>query len=68
MATRFIVKDSYVFYRKARIEDAAVLGDGVDQGIFIPHDPVDETLLERIMKGVCASKQTPRKVKAYAGC
>lgn len=39
MATRFIVKDSYVFYRKARIEDAAVLGDGVDQGMIIPARP-----------------------------
>jgi hypothetical protein len=65
---RFVTKESYIFYRKARVEDSAVLSKGVDEGIFVPHDPVDESLLARVMAGVCSSKQTPRKVKIYANC
>jgi hypothetical protein len=65
---RFINKDSYVFYRKARIEFSDVLSRGVDAGIFIPHDPISEEMLIEILAGICASVQTPRKVKRYANC
>jgi hypothetical protein len=65
---RFINKDSYVFYRKARIESSITLSRGVDQGKFILHDMIDDRLLAQIMIGLCSSKQTPRKVKRYAGC
>jgi hypothetical protein len=65
---QFITKDSYVFYRKARIESAAVLSLGVDQGTFVSHDPINEAFRLKILEGICASKQTPRKVKIYAGC
>jgi hypothetical protein len=65
---RFVKKESYVFYRKARVEDAAVLSKGVADGIFVQHDPIGDVLLAQILAGICASKQTPRKVKKYAGC
>jgi hypothetical protein len=39
---RFVTKESYIFYRKARIEDAAVLSKGVDDGVFVSLDPIEE--------------------------
>lgn len=65
---RFVNKDSYVFYRKARIETAAALTAGVDSGQFVLDDPMDATIVAAIMKVVCDSIQTPRKVKIYAKC
>ncbi|UFW49692.1 MULTISPECIES: hypothetical protein [Bradyrhizobium] len=64
----FLYKDSYVFYRKARIEDGSVLTSGIDSGAFVLKEPMDAGLVDLIMEGICASKQTPRKVKKYAGC
>jgi hypothetical protein len=64
----FITKDSYIFYRKSKIEAASALSNGVDQGIFILRDPISEDFRLKILEGICASKQTPQKVKNYAGC
>jgi len=64
----FINKDSYAFFRKARIESAKALQAGVDQGLFIEHTTASQALVTRIMQGVCGSTQTPRKVRQYAGC
>jgi hypothetical protein len=64
----FIRKDSYVFYRKARVEPAASLTEGVASGQFLTRDPMDEKLVTRISAGICSSLQTPKKVKVYAGC
>jgi hypothetical protein len=65
---RFVNKDSYVFYRKARVETGAALTAGVDNGKFILDVPMSSTIVAAIMKGICDSIQTPRKVKIYANC
>lgn len=65
----FVYKDSYILYRKAVIEAAAVLSTGVDAGIFTQHKtPIDAAIIARIMTGICQSIFTPRKVKRYANC
>lgn len=65
----FVNKHSYIFYRKAQIETAAALSAGVGSGAFILHnDPMDAAIVAAIMKGVCESIHTPRKVKRYANC
>jgi hypothetical protein len=65
---RFVIKDSYIFFRKARIESAAAMAAGVDSGQFVLHDAVSSPMLASIMQGICLSIQTPRKVKKYANC
>src|SRR5437764_12129249 len=62
----FITKDSYIFYRKARIESGAALAAGVASGLFVPRNPASDALVAKILKGICDSIQTPRKVKKYA--
>ena len=64
----FLYKDSYVFYRKARIESSAVLAKGLETGAFEVKEPMNEELVAKIMLGLCASIHTPRRVKKYAGC
>lgn len=64
----FLYKDSYVLYRKARIEHCSVLTKGVEGGTFEEKDAIDEAWVLKIMVGLCKSKQTPRKVKKYANC
>lgn len=64
----FVRKDSYILYRKSRIELADDLASGVDDGVFILRDAVSDKLLAKILAGICASEQTPRKVKKYANC
>lgn len=59
---------SYVFYRKARVEAATTLDNGVQQGLFEACEPVNAQTFLRIKNGICGSKQTPRKVKNYFGC
>jgi hypothetical protein len=64
----FLYKDSYVFYRKARIEHCSALAKGVEAGVFDVKEAMDEAWIKKIMAGLCRSKQTPRKVKKYAKC
>ena len=64
----FITHPSYILYRYARIEARTALERGVASGAFKVQDPVTGHLLLRIRKGVCASPQTPRKMKSYFGC
>ncbi|CAN7432153.1 hypothetical protein [Rhizobium sp. LjRoot254] len=59
---------SYVFYRKARIEAAATLDNGLRQGIFEQLADMNAQTFLRIRNGVCSSQQTPRKIKRYFGC
>jgi hypothetical protein len=59
---------SYVFYRKARIEAAATLDNGVRRGIFEPRGEMNGQTFLRIRNGICQSIQTPRKIKHYFGC
>lgn len=59
---------SYVFYRKARIELATTLENGLRLGIFEQLADMNGQTFLRIRNGVCASPQTPRKIKRYFGC
>lgn len=64
----FLRHKSYVLYRKARIEAASTLDNGVAQGLFMTRAPMNGQTFLRIKNGICRSKQTPRKVKKYFGC
>ena len=64
----FITKDSYIIYRKARIESSQFLSAGVDSGKIIPHNDATKELVEKILEGLCKSPHAPRKVKKYANC
>ena len=59
---------SYVFYRKARIEAATTLENGLLRGIFEQLQDMNGQTFLRIRNGVCRSPQTPRKIKRYFGC
>lgn len=65
---RFLTKESFVFYRKASIESQSALSTGLQRGTFTSHDDMNAQSFLRIVKGICASPQTPRKVKKYIGC
>jgi hypothetical protein len=64
----FLYKDSYVFYRKARIEHGDAISKGVAAGEFVLKEPISDDWVKAIMLGICESPQTSRKVKKYAGC
>lgn len=64
----FLKHKSYVFYRKARIEAAATLDNGIQNGTFKLRDPINGQSFLKVCKGICSSSQTPRKVKIYYGC
>jgi hypothetical protein len=64
----FIRRQSWIMYRKARLEESSTLDNGVEQGIFIPRKPVRGDVFERVAAGICQSQQTPRKIKQYYGC
>jgi hypothetical protein len=59
---------SYVFYRKARIESATTLDNGIRIGEFELRSDMNAQTFLRIRNGLCSSDQTPRKVKKYFGC
>lgn len=64
---RFIKHDSYVFYAKARIENANKLLDGVKVGKLIPHETMDDVLVIRICAGLKTSPHTaPKILRFYA--
>lgn len=64
----FVTKRSYAFYRKARIESATTLDNGLDMQVFIPKADMAPDIFGRILEGICASPQTARKLKRYFGC
>lgn len=64
----FLVAESFVFYRKARIEFTTALINGVERGVFYPKENMNGQTFLRILRGICGSPQTPPKVKVYIGC
>jgi hypothetical protein len=64
----FLKAESYVFYRKAEIVARTALENGVSANLFIPKDDMNGQTFLRVIKGICASPQTPRKIKRYFGC
>lgn len=61
----FIKHKSYVSYRHSSIRLSAALMLGVEEGIFKPQEDMNGQTFLRVFKGLSASNQTPRKVKAY---
>ena len=64
----FLYKDSYVLYRKARVETAETIAKGVESGLFECKEDISDEWVAKIMKGLCDSIHTPKKVKQYANC
>lgn len=64
----FLKHASYVLYRKARVEAAKLLQDGLARGLLASHEPVNGQVFLKVRNGVCRSSQTPRKIKTYFGC
>ncbi|NKL34519.1 hypothetical protein G9X64_04385 [Rhizobium sophorae] len=64
----FIRHQSWIMYRKARLEEALTLDNGVQRGIFIPRQPMRPEVFDRVAVGICSSQHTPRKIKQYYGC
>lgn len=64
----WLTHSSYILYRKAEVREAIKLDAGIQQGLFTAEHPMNGQTFLRIRNGVCASLQTPRKVKRYFGC
>jgi hypothetical protein len=61
----FVTKESYVFYRKARIESEAKIEAAITSGDFLARQPMPDPPLNSIIEGILSSNQTPRKIKKY---
>lgn len=59
----FIVQDSYVAYRHARVDSAEHLGELVKNLVFVPLNPIDPATLASLVSGLFASPQTPNHLK-----
>ena len=64
----FIHHESFVLYRKSRIEDAVGLQEAVDQKRLKTRESMNGQTFLRIKNGICKSVQTPRRIKMYFGC
>ena len=62
----FVLRDSYVVYRYARIEQETHLITLVQQGLFRPHDPMPAAVFFKIRIGLAASPFTKREFKQLA--
>ena len=61
----FIKRDSFVFYRNARIEQASHVVQLVDSGLFTAHQPVSAALLQAVKDGLYQSPFTKREFKQF---
>lgn len=59
----FVQHDSYVSYRHTRIEQERDVVARIAQGVYIPHEPIDVALLQRIRAGLLVSPFTRREFK-----
>jgi len=59
---RFIKRESYVYYAKARIEAANALLRGIKSGQLIPHEIMDQAVVKRICDGLQQSPHTTPKI------
>lgn len=64
----FLKHKSFVLYARARIVSESSLVKGVAAKLMVLHDDMNGQTFLRVLKGVCRSPQTPRKVKKYLGC
>jgi hypothetical protein len=59
----FIKDPSFVAYRQARMETAAILAERVDSGMYVAREPVTEQLRAELIAGLYESPLTPRYLK-----
>lgn len=59
----FVVAESYVRYRDARIYGDSELTERVAQGLFVPHQPMVQAVFASIRAGLFASPFTKREFK-----
>lgn len=59
----FIQHRSYIAYRYARVDSAAHVEHMVTSQVWLPKEPCDPQLIERIVSGVRQSRLTPREFK-----
>ncbi|WP_346337318.1 hypothetical protein [Hohaiivirga grylli] len=65
---KFLKEESYINYRKSRVEPGDKLSLGIKRKLFIPHVEVNGQVFLRISNGICLSPFTPFWVKKFAGC
>lgn len=61
----FIVKQSFVNYGRARIEDAQKLINGVKQNVFTPRETLDAGIFARVCYGLTESRHTTPKILEF---
>ncbi|MBX9903619.1 MAG: hypothetical protein K2Y31_04630 [Burkholderiales bacterium] len=61
----FIKRDSFVFYRNARIEQASHVVKLVERGVFSAHQPVSAEVLQVVKAGLYQSPFTKREFKQF---
>jgi len=59
----FIKEASFVAYRQARLETAAILTERVDSGMYVAREPVTEQVRAELIAGLYESPLTPRYLK-----
>lgn len=59
----FIKDVSFVEYRNSRLDPADILLDRVKEKTFIPHEPVSQELLKKIIDGLKVSREIKRYIK-----
>lgn len=63
----FIQHPSYIAYRHLRIDPFEHINSMVGS-VWKPHEPFSPALLQRVLKGVCESRMTPREFKLIFRC
>lgn len=63
----YIKHDSYISYRHLRIDPLPHVERLVKSGVWQPHIPCSDELLERIIRGVLLSRMTSRENKKIFG-
>lgn len=61
----FIKRDSFVFYKNARIEQETHVVQLVDRGVFGAHQPVSAAVLQTVKNGLYQSPFTKREFKQF---
>lgn len=65
---RWLTHQSYVAYRYAKIEEAAKLQNGLNQGVFVQEVDMNGQSFLKVVNRMCQSPQTPRLIKRYLNC
>jgi hypothetical protein len=60
----FVTRDSYVSYRDSRILETAKIVNGVESGVFVAKELMDNNIVDGICEGL-DSHQTPEKIKRF---